>query len=72
MDGAAAAETGGIAQGRDETAEEQLVQEPPRTRRKAAAIARAGFMDKLDSATTYVTTQYHLGKSTLANMVCEQ
>ena len=40
MDGAAAAETGGIAQGRDETAEEQLVQEPPRTRRKAAAIAR--------------------------------
>ena len=40
MDGAGAAETGGIAQGRDETAEEQLVQEPPKTRRKAAAIAR--------------------------------
>ena len=40
MDGAGAAETGAIAQGRDETAEEQHVQEPPRTRRKAAAIAR--------------------------------
>ena len=40
MDGAGAAETGGIAQGRDKTAEEQPVQEPPRTRRKAAAIAR--------------------------------
>ena len=40
MDGAGATETGAIAQGRDETTEEQHVQEPLRTRRKAAAIAR--------------------------------
>ena len=40
MDGAGAAEPGEMAQERDETAEEQPVQEPPRTRRKAAATSR--------------------------------
>ena len=39
MDGAGAEEPGEIAQGRDDNAEEQHVQEPPRTGRKAAAIA---------------------------------
>ena len=40
MDGTGAEEPGEIAQGRDDNAEEQHVQEPPRTGRKAAAIAR--------------------------------
>ena len=40
MDGTGTPEPSGSAQGHDDPAEEQHVREPPRTRRKAAAIAR--------------------------------
>ena len=69
MDGTGTPEPGGSAQGHDDPAEEQHVREPPRTRRKAAAIARERVYGQARFS-NYV--RYHLGRCSLENMVCEQ